>query len=977
MKAGSVDKGHLIDGRYGIGDVVDLRQLRRIFEGFSEATGFTVGFLDHPGMNILIAAGWRDICIGFHRSCPASEAVCAKSNRRLLDRLDEAGKVVTEPCGHGLVDCATPIIVKGKHIASLATGQLFLKEPDLEWFKRRARLFGFDEEAYLKAVKEVPVVSEERLRIVTALLGEIALILSRNGYTNLIAREKAERLANEISRRRLLEEELERERTQLLTIFEQMAAEVSVLDPRTHEILFVNRHVRKIYGQDVLGRFCYDVFHGYDAPCPSCNNELLLGMKEGEFIQREVFSEPVGRYYLETNNLIRWPDGRCVKLEISIDATDKVQAEKALKESEAKYQFLAEGTADVIFTLDPDGMVTYVSPSIARMLGYDPEEILGQKMDRNLTPESRELFSETLAELKCENEVGADADPSLTVELVCYHKDAAARHLATCVRGIRDGDGNLMGFYGSHHDITERQRTEEALRESQELFSLFMRHSPVYTFIKEVTPTESRVLQASDNYAEMIGIPGPEMIGRTMEELFPPEFAAKITADDWEVVASGKVLQLDEDLNGRNYTTIKFPIIRQGRNLLAGYTIDITDRRRAEEERRMLEERLQHADKMEAVGTLAGGIAHDFNNLLMGIQGYTSLMLLELDPAHPHYERLKRIEEQVQSGAGLTRQLLGFARGGRYEVKPAEMNEILEKSSTMFGRTKKEITIHRKLAAGLRPVEVDRGQMEQVLMNLYVNAWQAMPGGGEISLETENIFLEDEEALSYSVAPGEYVKITVTDTGTGMDEKTKARIFDPFFTTKGMGRGTGLGLASVYGIIKGHKGMVDVESEPSRGTTFRIYLPASEKAVEREKTEMEPIAKGRETILLADDEKMVLEVSREMLEFLGYRVYAVGSGQEAVAVYQEKQQEIDLVILDMIMPGISGGETFDRLRRIDTTVKVLLSSGYSINGEAKTIMDRGCNGFIQKPFQMERLSGKIREVLENQAANEGRDRMMS
>ena len=379
MKEGDVDNSDLIDGRYGIGDVVDLCQLRRIFEEFSEATGFTVGFLDHPGMNILIAAGWRDICTGFHRGCPASEAVCLKSNRHLLDHLEEAGKVVIEPCGHGLVDCATPIIVKGKHIASLATGQLFLKEPDLEWFKQRARLFGFDEEAYLKAVREIPVVSEERLRIVTALLGEIALILSQNGYTNLIAKEEAVRLENEISRRRLLEEELEREHTQLLTIFDQMAAEVSVLDPHTYEILFINRQVRKIYGQNVLGRFCFDVFHGYDAPCPACNNELLLGMKDGEFIQREAFSEPVGRYYLETNNLIRWPDGRRVKLEISIDVTDRVQAEKALKESEAKYQFLAEGTADVIFTLDPDGMVTYVSPSIARMLGYDPDEYPGSK----------------------------------------------------------------------------------------------------------------------------------------------------------------------------------------------------------------------------------------------------------------------------------------------------------------------------------------------------------------------------------------------------------------------------------------------------------------------------------------------------------------------------------------------------------------------------------------------------------------------
>ncbi|MCX5856105.1 MAG: response regulator, partial [Deltaproteobacteria bacterium] len=259
--------------------------------------------------------------------------------------------------------------------------------------------------------------------------------------------------------------------------------------------------------------------------------------------------------------------------------------------------------------------------------------------------------------------------------------------------------------------------------------------------------------------------------------------------------------------------------------------------------------------------------------------------------------------------------------------------------------------------------EVDQGQMEQVFMNLYVNAWQAMPGGGEIYIETENVLWDDERVLPYAVKPGKYVKISVADTGTGMDEKTKEQIFDPFFTTKEMGRGTGLGLATVYGIIKGHGGMINVDSEPGHGTTFTIYLPASEKEVVKEKTVTGTIAKGTETILLVDDEKTVLEVNKEMLEFLGYPVYAAGNGQEAVAVYMEKSEEIDLVILDMIMPGISGGETFDRLREINSDIRVILSSGYSIEGEAQEILSRGCNGFLQKPFQLEKLSRKVREVL--------------
>jgi CheY-like chemotaxis protein len=325
---------------------------------------------------------------------------------------------------------------------------------------------------------------------------------------------------------------------------------------------------------------------------------------------------------------------------------------------------------------------------------------------------------------------------------------------------------------------------------------------------------------------------------------------------------------------------------------------------------------------------------------------------------------LKRIEEQVTSGADLTKQLLGFARGGRYEVKTTAMNDIIKKTSSMFGRTKKEITIHLKYGKDLWAVEVDQGQMEQVFMNLYVNAWQAMPGGGEIYLETENVLLEDERVLPYAIKPGKYVKISITDTGMGMDEKTRESIFDPFFSTKALGRGTGLGLATVYGIIKGHGGMINVYSETGHGTTFTLYLPASEKEVVKEKAVEDTVLRGTETILLVDDEKIILNVSKEMLEFLGYRIYLAGSGQEAIAIYREKRNDIDLVILDMIMPGISGGETFDRLREINPEIRVLLSSGYSINGHAQQILDRGCNGFLQKPFQLEKLSRKVREMLD-------------
>jgi PAS domain S-box-containing protein len=380
-------------------------------------------------------------------------------------------------------------------------------------------------------------------------------------------------------------------------------------------------------------------------------------------------------------------------------------------------------------------------------------------------------------------------------------------------------------------------------------------------------------------------------------------------------------------------------------------------------ERKQLEAQLQHSQRMEAIGTLGGGIAHDFNNLLMGIQGNTSLMLLGIDSGHPHFERLKNIEQQVQSGAELTKQLLGFARGGKYQVSPLDLNKLVKDSSDMFGRTKKEVTIQRKLQEDLWTVAADSGQIDQVLLNLYVNAWQAMPAGGTIFLETKNVVLHEEEVKPYGLNPGRYVHLSLSDTGVGMDEATKKRLFEPFFTTKEMGRGTGLGLASAYGIIKNHDGIITVESEKGQGTVFHIYLPPSKTKIRPDTHSESTILTGSEKILLVDDEDVVVNVGKEMIEVLGYDVIIAKSGHEAISLFEKQKDDIDLVILDMVMPEISGGETFDRLKAIHPGVKVLLASGYSMNGQAKEILDRGCDGFIQKPFDIKDLSHKMQQIL--------------
>jgi two-component system cell cycle sensor histidine kinase/response regulator CckA len=652
--------------------------------------------------------------------------------------------------------------------------------------------------------------------------------------------------------------------------------------------------------------------------------------------------------------------------ELEREIGDLKQEKESLLKREQKYQSIFNDIEDGYYEVDIEGNYTYFNDAVCHIIGYSREELLKMNNRDYTTPETAQKMFQIF------NTVHRTGVAAKVTDYEVIRKDGRKRRVALSISLMRDTDGSIIGFRGIGRDITDQKLAAEALRESEAKYRDLVENANSIILRRDI---EGRITFFNEFAQSFFGYTEDEILGKNVVGTIVPK-KDSVGSDLAQMVKDiglhPEKYVTNENENMRSNGdrvwvawTNKAIYDREG-NIREMLSIgnDITERKKAEQEKQKLEAELYQARKMEAIGTLVGGLAHDFNNLLMGLQGRISLMLLDLDSRHTHYETLKQQEAIIKNGADLTRQMLGFAREGKYEVKPVNINEIIHKTSEMFGRTKKEVTINRKYEDDIWTVEVDQGQIEQVFVNIYINAWQAMPGGGHLYIETANVNLGQKEVSSFNVPQGRYVKLSITDTGVGMDEATKERIFEPFFTTRGMGRGTGLGLASVYGIIKNHDGFIDVSSEKGHGTTFYIYLPAIKKKIGDDKISPKTeILQGTETIMLVDDERIILEVGEEVLKTMGYTVLLADSGKEAIEHMERDKESIDMVILDMIMPEMSGGEVFDRIKKINPAVKVLLSSGYSYHDRAREILDRGCNGFIQKPYRIEDLSKKIREIL--------------
>ncbi|MFZ4440339.1 MAG: response regulator [Syntrophales bacterium] len=643
---------------------------------------------------------------------------------------------------------------------------------------------------------------------------------------------------------------------------------------------------------------------------------------------------------------------RTHQVELEMQNAELLRKQEELNIARARYFDLYDLAPVGYCTVNEKGLIIEANLTLSTLLKLPRGALVNEPFSKLILSEDYDIYYLNHKQLMATGEPQA-------CELRIVKKDGSAFWGHLMMTTTQDADGALVCRVVLS-DISE-------LKQTNELFSLFMRYSPVYTYIKEVTPTQSLVLQASDNFAAMIGLPGTEMIGKTMTELFPPEFAAKVTAEDWAVVSGREVLRLEEELNGRIFDTIKFPIVRGDKTLLAGYTVDISERKRAEEDRIVMENHLFQAQKMDAIGILAGGIAHDFNNILAAIIGYTEMAMDESQK-----EIRQRYLQETLNGSerarNLIRQILTFSRQDSHEKKPLDIKLLLtEAVKFLRASIPATIEIRQILTDDSCNIMADPTQIHQIIINLCTNATYAMKQtGGELTLEASAIELSKAEIPhNPDLKPGHYVKLTVSDTGYGIDPVNIQRIFDPFFTTKPKDEGTGLGLSVVYGIVKSHGGVITVYSEPGKGTNFHVYLPMIiHKEVANTNVPGRTIAGGTERILFVDDEPSLVDIGTNMLSSLGYKVTGVTSSMEALNLFRAEPTHFDLVITDMTLPKMTGIELSREVMRIRPDIPIILCSGIRESDTEAQVKSLGIKAYCTKPLTKRDLSRVIRETMD-------------
>jgi PAS domain S-box-containing protein len=635
--------------------------------------------------------------------------------------------------------------------------------------------------------------------------------------------------------------------------------------------------------------------------------------------------------------------------------------------SEQLLQIVIDSIPQRVFWKDRSSVYLGCNRSFARDAGMDDPALLVGRNDFELVWKATAHLYVADDRLVMESNA-----PKVDIEEPMTFADGRTTWLRTSKVPLRDASGAVFGVLGTYEDITEERQAAIDLQESEDRFRATFEQAAVG--IAHVG-TDGRFLRVNQKLCEMVGYTREELLARKFQEITHPadleadvENVRRMLAGEIQAYSMEKRYIRKDGTDARIALTVSLAHDAEGRpKYFISVIEDIEPRRRAEEQEARLRDQLEQVQKMESVGQLAGGIAHDFNNLLTAILGFCELILSDEDTSHR--SELEEIKHAGERAAALTRQLLAFSRKQVFQLELLDLNAAVVSMETMLRRLiGEDVRLTSTLSSEIGPVRADPSQIEQVLLNLAVNARDAMPGGGVLRIETSNVDVDEALAAAHApCAPGRFVVLTVSDTGCGMDSGIRRRVFEPFFTTKPKGKGTGLGLATVYGIVKQSGGFVSFSSELRKGTSFRVYLPRADEPVTMKSVSgahRAAPARGTETILMVEDDDGVRRLACHVLELLGYTVLCAESGDQALDLARDHKGKIDLVLTDVVMPEMSGREVERRLAEAGHAARVLFMSGYSDDAVLRHgVLEAGV-AFLQKPFTPAVLGRKVREVLD-------------
>jgi PAS domain S-box-containing protein len=764
---------------------------------------------------------------------------------------------------------------------------------------------------------------------------------------------------------------LERERQKLSAVVNHADAGFLVFDPGLRVVwaneVFADRIATETSAAGILGAPCNEVLCRRHAVCETCPAAIPFKSRTVAHHELRLDIDGAPRQIYATAMPILSPRGDVDQTMVMVQDVSNLEvlrrSEEKLRESEERLRLLVSQMPAILWTIDRGLRFTSSVGGGLSQLGLAPGQVVGMHLFDYLGTHDTEALP-LAAHMR-----------AMEGESVSFELELQERTLQVHVEPLLNGNGTIIGAVGAALDITERKGAELALRRSEARKDAVLR-----TALDAIITMDhdGAVVEFNPAAEQMFGFSRKEALGRSLVDLIVPERLRGAHSD-----GLSRLLRTGEQrLVGRRIESFalrrdgtEFPveiaitrISIDGPPTFTGHIRDLTERNAAEDRLREREEQLRQSQKMEAIGTLAGGVAHDFNNILTGILGYAALLKKGAEPGDRVHRAAEVIEKGAQRGAGLTRQLLGFARKGKNQTVPVDLQESIRETLELLGRTlDKNIRISQKTGPARAFVLGDPAQIHQVVLNLSVNARDAMPEGGDLVFGIDVVVLADEDCRRRpGTKPGEYVRLTIADTGCGISEDVQARMFEPFFTTKERGKGTGMGLAMVYGIVHNHGGSVSVESELGRGTTVEIDLPRvpAPKAEAGEAAESDqPGIEGSGTILVVDDEEAVRDVTAEILRDLGYQVATAADGQAACDYYARHAGEIDLVLVDLVMPRMGGRECFRALKSIDPEVRAVLCTGYGFNIAAQELLDEGVLDFVSKPYELGRLSAVVSKTL--------------